>query len=150
MSEIQCQNCGATYETEYPLHGTITTLIECAICDREDDNNPDEETPAPKPVRKLRGPYKKKPVPESYKSLSGKKFTKQVLEFLRQNCDTKDNEMLAQAVRDKFGFSTTKAGVTWQMSHNGIKRKYPYHIKINKSKSVAGEKDLQTLPPPDY
>lgn len=107
----------------------------------------DPEPVSPEPEKKLRGPYKKKPVPESYKSLPGKKFTKKVLEFLKQNCDTKDNEMLAKAIKAKFGFSTTKSGVAWQMSHNSIKRTHPYHIKNNINDDIDDEEELPTLPP---
>ena len=131
-------------DEEAPVPGPKKKFTECL---------PSQKLPWPevvgKPEKKLRGPYKKKPGPKPGKYVALKKFTKPVLEFLKQNCNTKNNDMLVKAIEDKFGFITTKHGVAWQMTYHSIKRKNPYHIKRYKSESVAGEKELPTLPPED-
>ena len=111
--------------------------------------NPDEEVPVPGPARKLRGPYKKHVEKKKHDDQPFKKINKNIIEFIRSNCLTKDNDMLVASLKDRFGINTTVHTIKWWMTKNGISRRRMQKEADDKGVKFANEKDLKPLPPED-
>ena len=155
--EIKCQNCGATWDTDFPLTGLMAELIECALCDRgESPDSPVEISPVEeKPKRHYRRRHHRASnIPKSKPAIAGKskhglrsKFTPEVDRFIRDN-EGKDKNVIIKYLNKRFGVKTTINGLNFHISQKQL-WKSKLRAAAESSMDSDDEEDLQTLPPED-
>lgn len=155
MTEIKCENCGAIWETEYPLQGSTAQLVECFLCSREIPKNmekPETKGAAPKtppPGRqgsKKRGRPKSRPGPVSKpgKIRKQNKYPEEMVQFIKKNMNDFPNNELVTLVKRQFKIKIKKTQLAAYMNYKGLKR------KKGAVKNMDGdEEDLKKLPPID-
>ena len=62
--------------------------------------------------------------PKEIHHTTKKKFTKEVIGFLRDNYKTKNNDMLANELKENFGIKTSSGSIGYYLSVNKLSRRY--------------------------